>query len=134
MFSTRMLRFAFALTAVCLLVTAAAADSLQLKNGSVIKGKYLGGTATEVAFQVGSTTQRYAVGDVESITFDEVSRIAPAPKPAVTPAPAPVAPQLAPRPTQTRPPATAPRPSVAPAAPRRERSCGPRRIQCPTNS
>jgi hypothetical protein len=84
---------------------AAWGDSLQLKNGSLIKGKYLGGTETEIVFQVGSTTQRYALADVESISFDAASRApaaAPA-QPATPPSPPPAAntvPQLAPRPAQ----------------------------------
>ena len=49
-------------------------DSLQLKNGSLIKGTYLGGTADEIRFQVGATEQRYAVADVVSVTFDDSSR------------------------------------------------------------
>ncbi len=116
MFGKQKLGFAAALAALCLMASAAWADSLQLKNGSVIKGKYLGGTATEVAFQVGSTTQRYAVGDIESLTFDAASRaVAPAtaPKPAVQPAPQPApspaansAPALVPRPVQQAPAAT----------------------------
>jgi len=58
------------------------ADTLQLKNGSTIKGKFLGGTDTQVSFQVGSTIQKYSVGDVISIRFDsEGSATALAPQP-----------------------------------------------------
>ena len=35
------------------------ADSLELKNGSLIKGKFMGGTESEISFQVGSTVQKY---------------------------------------------------------------------------
>ena len=51
-------------------------DSLQLKNGSLIKGSYLGGAADEIRFQVGTREQRYAVADVVSVTFDDSSRAA----------------------------------------------------------
>lgn len=68
------MRFAIALAAACLLATAAWGDSLQLKNGSLIKGKYLGGSENEISFQVGSTVQRYAVGDVVSLSFDSLER------------------------------------------------------------
>jgi hypothetical protein len=46
------------------------ADSLELKNGSLIKGKFLGGTDTEISFQVGSSVQKYNLSDIVSIKFD----------------------------------------------------------------
>ena len=49
-------------------------DSLQLRNGSLIKGIYLGGTADEISFQVGASEQRYAVADVVSVIFGDYSR------------------------------------------------------------
>lgn len=48
---------------------AAQADSLELKNGSLINGKFMGGTQTTVSFQVGSSTQSYAVADIRSLRF-----------------------------------------------------------------
>ncbi len=48
----------------------APADTLELKNGSQIKGKFLGGTETEISFQVGSTVQQYSVADIVSLKFD----------------------------------------------------------------
>jgi hypothetical protein len=45
------------LTALTLAASMAGADTLELKNGSLIKGKFLGGTETEISFQVGSTAQ-----------------------------------------------------------------------------
>ena len=58
------------------------ADTLELKNGSVIKGKFLGGTETEISFQVGSTVQKYNVADIVSLKFDsEAAPTAPAPQP-----------------------------------------------------
>ena len=57
------------------------ADTLELKNGSLIKGKFLGGTETEISFQVGSTVQKYNIGDVVSLKFDsEGAASAPAPQ------------------------------------------------------
>ena len=56
---------------VLVLATSVAwADTLELKNGSVIKGKFLGGTETEIRVQVGSTVQKYHVDDVVSLKFD----------------------------------------------------------------
>ena len=50
------------------------ADTLELKNGSLIKGKFLGGTETEISFQVGSTVQKYNIADIVSLKFDSESR------------------------------------------------------------
>jgi hypothetical protein len=58
------------LTALILAASMASADTLELKNGSVIKGKFLGGTETEVSFRVGSTVQKFAVADIVSLKFD----------------------------------------------------------------
>ena len=42
--------------AVCVAVVAAWADSLELKNGSLIKGKFMSGTQANITFQVGSVS------------------------------------------------------------------------------
>ncbi len=55
---------------VCVLGSLAWSDSLELKNGSSIKGQYMGGTSTQISFKVGSTVQQYAVADVASLSFD----------------------------------------------------------------
>jgi hypothetical protein len=55
--------------AFCLGAMITPADSLELKNGSLIKGRYLGGTGTEIRLQVGSSVQRYDVPDVVSLKF-----------------------------------------------------------------
>ena len=46
------------------------ADSLELKNGSLIKGKFMGGTESEISFQVGSSVQKYDLADIVSLKFD----------------------------------------------------------------
>ena len=46
-----------------LMASIAWADSLELKNGSLIKGKFMGGTESEISFQVGSSVQKYNVAD-----------------------------------------------------------------------
>ncbi len=70
------------LTALTLTASMAWADTLQLKNGSVIKGKFLGGANTEISFQVGSTIQKYNLADIVSLKFDpEGAATAPAPQP-----------------------------------------------------
>jgi hypothetical protein len=55
---------------VSLLVSVAWADSLELKNGSLIKGRFVSGTETEIIFQVGSSRQTYNVADIFSLKFD----------------------------------------------------------------
>ena len=66
-----MLKLRYALLAcVCTLATLGWSDTLELRNGSVIKGRYVGGTETDISFQVGTTTQQYAIADVVSIRFD----------------------------------------------------------------
>jgi hypothetical protein len=73
--------FLAALTLSAPMVSMAWADTLELKNGSLIKGKFLGGTDTEIRFQVGSTVQKYIVADVVSLKFDsEGAATAPAPE------------------------------------------------------
>jgi hypothetical protein len=58
------------LVALWLGTSLAWADSLELKNGSLIKGKFMGGTESEISFQVGSTVQKYNLADIVSLKFD----------------------------------------------------------------
>jgi hypothetical protein len=74
MFGNMKCRFALAVGLMCWLVPAAWGDSLELKNGSLIKGHYVGGTESDISFRVGSTVQSYAVRDVVSLSFDESGR------------------------------------------------------------
>ncbi len=56
--------------ALCLVASLSWADSLELKNGSLIKGKFVGGTDTQITFQVGSSRQNYNISDIVSLKFD----------------------------------------------------------------
>jgi hypothetical protein len=68
------------------------ADTLELKNGSLIKGKFVSGTETEISFQVGSTVQTYNVADIVSLKFEpEGVASAPTPQPQSSLPDAPVA-------------------------------------------
>ena len=58
---------------MCGVVSAAMADSLELKNGSVIKGKFTGGDQNSINFQVGSSLQTYNVADIRTLRFDSES-------------------------------------------------------------
>jgi hypothetical protein len=98
-----MMRFTRFLTAAALgflLVGVAAADTLELKDGRVIQGRYLGGTQALVRFSVNGEVQTFNVTEVVALTFTNnygAAVGAPAPAPmaqamAPAPAPAPAAP------------------------------------------
>jgi hypothetical protein len=70
----------------------ALADTLELKNGSIIKGTYVGGSETQINFRVASSVQQFAVRDVLSLKFDSrpatvspASRATPSSSPALFP-------------------------------------------------
>lgn len=48
---------------------AAAADTLELKNGDIIDGAYMGGTQNSVRFSVEGEIQTVPVGDILALTF-----------------------------------------------------------------
>jgi hypothetical protein len=56
--------------ALSLASSLARADSLELVNGSLIQGKFVGGTESEISFQVGSSVQKYGVPDIATNKFD----------------------------------------------------------------
>jgi hypothetical protein len=70
--------------ALWLVASLAWADTLELKNGSLIKGKFMGGTESEISFQVGSSVQKYNVADVLSLKFDSDEAASDQPNPATT--------------------------------------------------
>lgn len=91
---------------LCLQALPALADTLELKNGSVIKGTFIGGSEAQVSFRVGSAVQHYPVADVATVKFDsdsgrssnyDDSSLRPRPEPNyAAPAPPPPAPAAAP--------------------------------------
>jgi len=58
------------IVAVCMFSSAGWADSLELRNGSVINGRFVAGDENEIRFQVGSSVQEYKTADVVSINLD----------------------------------------------------------------
>lgn len=48
----------------------AAPDSIELRNGRHLQGKYVGGTATVVGFMTGSTIEYFSISDVLALIFD----------------------------------------------------------------
>src|SRR5207245_11572082 len=56
-----------------LLVPGVHADSLQLKNGNFVQGKYLGGTERAVQFEADGKIRLYDIGEILSISFAAAS-------------------------------------------------------------
>lgn len=97
-------RFFTAIIVGLFFVSVAAADTLELKSGRVVQGKYLGGTQHTLRFEVNGEIQTFSTSDIVALTFTGRStRPAAAPVDAPAPAPAPAA-------------AAAPAPAPAPAA------------------
>ena len=71
-------------------VSVAAADTLELKSGKVVQGKFLGGTQHILRFEVNGEVQTFNTNDIVALTFTgRSSRPAPAPVEAPAPAPPP---------------------------------------------
>jgi hypothetical protein len=49
------------------------ADSLQLKNGNFVQGRYLGGTERAVQFEVNGKIRLYSIEEILSISFAAAS-------------------------------------------------------------
>jgi hypothetical protein len=78
------------------LVGVAAADTLELKDGRVLQGRYLGGTQAVLRFEVEGNLQTFNVNDVVAVTFTRNSGSvaapqAPLPAASLAPTPAPIA-------------------------------------------
>jgi len=114
-----------------LIAGAAAADTLELKDGRVLQGRYLGGTQAVLRFEIKGEVQTFDVSDAVALTFTGTSSgtetPAPAPPSAATPlppaaasdsaAPAPE-PRQAPVVSEDVPPPAARPTSLAPGTPR----------------
>jgi hypothetical protein len=90
----------FSMLAGALLLGAAfvSADTLELKDGRVLQGKYLGGTQAVLRFEVNGDVQTFPTHDIVALTFTRNSGHAaqtappPPPPPAAQDAPPPAAP------------------------------------------
>ena len=92
----RVSRYLAAIALGLFLVGAATADTLELKDGRILKGKYLGGTQAVLRFELNGEVQTFSTIDIVALTFTGGPRSsAPAPVPVaampLAPAPAPVA-------------------------------------------
>jgi hypothetical protein len=71
-------------------VSVAAGDTLELKNGKVLQGKYLGGTQAVLRFEVNGEVQTFNTTEIVALTFTGHSSYAAAATAPATAAPAPV--------------------------------------------
>jgi len=91
-------RFFAAIAVALFFIGVAAADTLELKSGKVVQGKYLGGTQRLLRFEVNGEVQTFSTSDIVALTFTGRSggatpMAAPAPAAAAAaPAPAPAPP------------------------------------------
>jgi hypothetical protein len=72
----------------------AAADTLELRDGRVLKGRYLGGTQAVLRFEINSEVQTFSTTDIVALTFtgnSGPSAPSAAPAPMAAPAMAPAA-------------------------------------------
>ena len=90
----------------------AAADTLELKDGRILHGRYLGGTQAVLRFEINGEVQTFYVSETLALTFTGNSNDASAPAPASPPA---VAPPPAPQSASVPEPAPAPAPAPEPA-------------------
>lgn len=58
-------------TSVCFLLLAAlsAGDTLQLKDGRLLRGSYRGGTAGQVRFESNGRVQTFTIGEIDALSF-----------------------------------------------------------------
>jgi hypothetical protein len=71
----KMFKSFLGLTALVLIFSAAAsADTLELKDGRVLQGKFLGGTRVIVRFEVEGDVQTFRVNEISALSFDHHSR------------------------------------------------------------
>lgn len=89
----------------------AAADTLELKDGRVLDGKYLGGTRAILRFEINGEVKTFSVNDVVAVTFTSGSNASES----SSPAPAPQAPPPQAEPTPPPPPAAPGSPVTLPA-------------------
>jgi len=83
-------RFLSAVALGLFFVGAATADTLELKDGRILKGKYLGGTQAVLRFELNGEVQTFSTAEVVALTFTgNPGHSAPAPAPAAAPAETP---------------------------------------------
>jgi hypothetical protein len=85
----------------------AAADTLELKDGRVLQGRYLGGTQAVLRFEINGEVQTFNVSEAVALTFTGTTSAteapAPAPRSGASKLPAPTAPDSAAPSSDARP-------------------------------
>jgi hypothetical protein len=86
---TKIFRSLMIVVASAVIAGAACADSIELKTGQIIQGKFLGGSSMNIRFRVNGQEQVFATKDVLNISFSDTSvqgsdNAAPSPAPAPT--------------------------------------------------
>jgi hypothetical protein len=89
-------RLIYAAAAALLLIASVSADTLELKDGRVLQGRYLGGTQAVLRFEVNGEVQTFSVNDVVGVTFTGKPMPSAAPVAATPAAEAPPAPAAQP--------------------------------------
>lgn len=114
-------RMAAAVALGLFLAGAASADTLELKDGRVFHGRYLGGTQAVLRFEINGEVQTFYVSETVAVTFtgnsDATNAAAPAAPPVAAQAPAAANPpeaQQPQQPEQAQQPQEAPLPEAAP--------------------
>ena len=79
---------------------ASMADVLELKNGTILNGKYMGGTAATLRFEALSSIQVIETSRIIALTF--TTQVSPSSKPATTPPTGKAAPGTVSKPGATR--------------------------------
>lgn len=89
-------------------------DTLELKTGQIVQGRFVAGSPLNIRFEVDGKEQIFATKDVLNLGFSDVSNAsnAPAPPAAAAPPPDSAAPPAAPPPADV-PAATAPPPAAS---------------------
>lgn len=125
----RILNLAFTAAIILVFIISALADTIRLKDGSVIKGKVVGFSNQQFEIEVGGgsrgrkSTMRVYMEDVESVEFDnQAGDTVASATPVPTPAPTIIRPNPTPTPTSTpitiATPVRTPTPQPTPAASR----------------
>jgi len=65
----RFVRFVATAALGLLFVVIAAADTLELRDGRVLQGRYLGGTQAVLRFEINGNVEAFSVNDVVALTF-----------------------------------------------------------------
>ena len=87
---TKWNRFVSLVAFTLLLAATAAADTLELKDGRILQGRYLGGTQAVLRFEVNGSVQTFSTNDIVAVTFTSGSSAASVAPAALAPrAPAP---------------------------------------------